>query len=706
MTIRIITHNTQYPINSVIALDPLEEAALISSSDAVDATAIDGFPQIESVYPTGFNDTANFIAAFTKNNGVLTLAPGDYYISPTVLTCQRKWRNDTTDWRGPKIVCAGGVANIYPVGSAPITNTRVDVQAITLGATTSFRCDAHPFVNGDKVIVQMPSYIAAGSSFTPPATFNFHAPVGNTVERLSGKTCYVQVTDANNVQLFSDAALTQAINSTGWGAQPADMNLVKLRRYSDDRTVNYTGALLRITGPLSLLTGKYESIMGTQIINVNIIAATNFVNGAPSYPLFYARQGIGIAIEAMGVGTLGAAGNSSPSQGNTFINCEISGWDAAVLLDDCTNNFFLGCNFQNNNNALWKGWNIDITTYQQCRFGDDTILPGQPLQEVSAYTPLSYRPGSSAEAPGSASIENYEGCWFMSVLGISLFRSTNGAFSGALGSQSNASNIINIRGCYAELVRKLVDVNMTLNVNGLHIGNFKRDANLTNGDCVFVAYGGGQKTNVSLLGITSDGTGIPLNGWVFVADQIGANERYVPTVYLSANNMYGHVLRNNNGRRLFIRDGVNQSDQASGTGQYVFEGMLQVAGKTRSFKRTEAAATPSFTPFLFDEGYQHIVAGIAGALTVANPRTDSFTAATFAADFNFGANALYHLRMLPLEIIVTQDAVGGRTVSFGTDYVVDAANVTSGGANTMAKYVFEFGANGKWNQVSKAATWS
>jgi len=636
--------------------------------------------------PSG-GDDAPIISAMVAQVGGAYLSYGVFSIqTPLNLVSPIQWRAGITGkFAGAKLFGSGmdlTVLDMTTLYTTIKTHDQFSVTALTLGATTVAQVTGHTFSAGDKVILDCPVLTS----------------VGNTTERLNGCIFYIKIVDANNVELCNDPALAQSINSTGWGAFGSP---TFLRRYTTSQTAGYTPAI-RIQAPLSV--GVRQSIYGGGLQDLTVTARNT------AYPSNYDRQGIALAFEADTLGT--NTNNSSTAQGIKIANVHFDGFDTAMLFDDVTNAEITGCSLQNNNHALWRGYNVDIVKWTECRFGEDVLIAGTPSQHVSIYSPIWFLPNNdSVNPPGSASIETFEGCWYMGVLGISLNQSPRANVSGAIGSAPNAAGQVFISGGYAEQVRKLVDANALLIVDGLTFGSFSRGQNLTNQDCIFTAFGNVQFPTIILRGMTSDsGTG-PKYGYLLVGDQTGTNELYNPHVDWAGNRVPqsttnpGHI-QSVSGRWININDGVISGNSNKARGDYQFNGLLQCGGDDIINVRTEAAATPSFTPQLFTEGLVHVVPSLAGNCTVGNPQmTTSVTtfATSFAGTF---ATRLQILKMKPIKFIFKQDGTGGRTISFGTDFVTTGLDngATNGVVNATTEVVFKYNGN-KFILVS-ANTWA
>ena len=636
--------------------------------------------------PSGGDDTSAMLENYNANGGVLLLGPGDFYMSPITLESSKAWGWGYGDELGPVIQGQGKNATriFMKTNSISNTHTRYTVTAVTFGASTQLIISNHGIADGTLAILQFPTYYNTS---------------GNTSERLNGKRFYTKSLNENTIQLYDNQSLTTATNSTGLGSFPSDpANYpVYLRTYAGVTTSNYTSCI-RITGRNS---GEALPLIGVTLKGFSLIAQST------SYGDYYDPQGIGIAVEAVGVGIYGK--NSSSNQGLNIADVRVDGFDAAFLLDDCTNNLFLGCELEGNNYALWSAFNVDITHWLECRFGASNPIKGAPLQHVSVQSPILYRPFDNVTNVGYAkSMETFESCWFMACHGISLFNNCSGSYPSAIGSDGNAANTIVIKSCYAERVRQLVDVNVNLVVDGLHIGNYASDKSLHSSQCTFDNSGGGggfvaQASFKNVIAETASDT--PTIGFVKVVDQSNTMDKVNAITSFENCQIPGNIIKNGLNLVINLSGGHYSDDYRLHWGRLVFEGSFQIDGRQTTHRQTTLSGTVK--PYLFSQGYHHIWIGINGALTVANPGTQSiYTSDTFLVNFfTAGFLSTPALRMLPISFTFSQDATGGRVVSFGTDYVLNAANTYSGASNTAARIEFKL-IGSKFVQISPPMTWN
>lgn len=677
--------------------------------------------------PSGGDDAPQISAMALANKGIVELGPGAFKLNTPIIL--QPGSDGNLNGLRPSVKLRGVHPGITIVDTSGmdqallkvhdtftitnITNANPCVVTVlenipetggTNDGTGNWTTGEARQINGTKITIQTPA--------TGQATDTSAAAV-LTMEAINGigeTDIYMKKLTANTFALYSNAALTTAVNTTDttrWGTFGAGQNVTdygitwntgnswKMRRYYGQYQYN---PCIRIVGPVKPSGVDRYQTFGSEISGIS------FRNTAGAISSNADLNGICIAYEDNLTGTVGADGDSSITENIRFDMCTFHGYQASVLLDDTTNVNFVNTSFEHSNHhAVWFGYNVDIVRFEECRFGDEGFTPGIPLQQVCRLAPVYIGPyATQIPAPGITTSLKFDSCWIMQCHNV----------TGDLkGDQVIFDN------CYFEKARVVSSQSfITLIATGNHFTNFPFQTNLKNGEPVF-----NDKINWEIHG--NESYAVPKFGWANVTHNSSTESSYtratwfnnrLPVTAPTANqNEKGHIRYNpfsaNFGRDHYIclyDDVASGSEGRYGKGFYQFIGADQVAGDDRMYINT--AVTGNFY-LIIPELYNFYKLTLTGAVTIQNLGSaideNSSNGMTYLG-VNHNSSADRRLfKIKPIRILLIQDATGGRAITLGTDF--DSTGFVNGSAATPnQKSLTEWQWTGAKFSLTKQTAWA
>jgi hypothetical protein len=420
-------------------------------------------------------------------------------------------------------------------------------------------------------------------------------------------------------------------------------------------------------------------------------------------------NGICIGVES----NLAASDDTNTCQGFVIRNSSFHGYAVCLNMDDCTNNNFDNVNFQNNDYAIFCGYSFDINTFNQCRFGTDNYVPGSKHQQVLIQSYV-YNSPNNVKVATNKSIRNitFRDCWFMGVHDV-------------LGDTD--SQQVSFHNNYAEQIRSIgygTNTSDTLHIDGFHFTSFPYQINFLNGEAAFSA-----ATNTIFENNVNDILGNPKFAYLNVNHNNGNGDSIVPRLIwrnnrCTANDFTSAAVqdRGHIGFLTYDQTGANPVlnrkycvfyDQYSngtefrrGLGNFEFIGMCQIGGEERV--KHVGNLTGTFDPVT--TVWRTYTITLTGPLTIRWPcgSIDLNEPLNRGDHQNYSANGVGDKRKIrgtSLKFYLTQDATGGRVVSFSAQYRLPGFNDGTGAAaNSVSLLEFKWDGS-KW-RLAYPNVWS
>ena len=682
------------------------------------------------LFPSGGDDGPAMVEMALSNNGVVNLSVGTFKInSPIVLVPPQQSSlvgvqhgiSLIGQHAGATTIDTSGIlqsllqvhdtftiTNITNANPCVVTvSTTISETGGTTNGTGNWTTGEARVINGTPITIQTPA---------TTATIDNSSVAVATMEAINGlgrQTLYMKKLTNTTFSLYTNSNLTNGLNTTDttlWGTFNAGQNVTdfgitwntsiawKMRRYYGN--YNYTPAI-RIVEPLNI--AESHRIPGVQIQVKNI----KFNNVASAITAGQELHGIAISLEDNITTEGGARGDSAIQEGNQFDSLLFYGYDACIAVDDDTNANFKNCSFEGGNyHAVFMGYNSDIYSFYQCRFGDEGFTPGIPLQQILRVSPVYLAP-ANIQPPAQSQTENlaFYNSWIMQVHDV---------VGDLLPTQLLLHNN------YFEKARLVcASGGQILNAQNNHFTQFSFGANLKNNETVFGFFE--QKIIVGNECLSAT----PKFGWVEVFHNLNPettqrlkwsnNLLKINPPSVNTQNR-GHIRYNmfdgttgNAVKYITLYDDVSSGTELYlGKGDYQFIGADQTSGDDRvihlaSYSEGTNAPARYFTVVL--EMYNVYQITLTNPIQFWDPSSaidaNNGNGRSWAENHNSGADYRC-FKVKPLIFILTQDATGGRVVSFTSGYVTTGL-VSSGTANQRTR--LEFCWNGaKW-QLKHANVW-
>ena len=682
------------------------------------------------LYPSGSDDGPAMVAMALSNNGVVNLGVGNFKINTPIILVPPQQSSlvgvqhgislvgqhagaTTIDTSGIsqsllKVHDTFTITNITNANPCVVTvSTTIPETGATTNGTGNWTTGQARVINGTPITIQTPATTAiVDNSSVAVATME-------AINGLGRQTLYMKKLTNTTFSLYIDSGLTVGLNTTDtslWGTFNAGQAVTdfgvtwntsiawKMRRYYGNYA--YTPAI-RIVAPINIAGTHRTPAVQIQIKNIGFKNVSSVITSGQEL------HGIAISLEDNITTEGGARGDSSIQESNRFDNLLFYGYDACIATDDDTNTSFTNCSFEGGNyHAVFMGYNSDIYSFYQCRFGDEGFTSGIPLQQILRVSPVYLAP-ANIQPPAQSQTENlaFYNCWMMQVHDVA---------GDLLPTQLLLHNN------YFEKARLVcASGGQILNAQNNHFTQFSFGANLKNNETVFGFYE--QKTIIGNECLSAT----PKFGWVEVFHNLTPETTQrlkwsnnilkinPPSVNTQNSghikyNMYDGTTGNAVKYITLYNDVSSGSELYLGRGDYQFIGADQTSGDDRvlhlpSYSEGTNAPARYFT--VVPEQYNVYQIILTNPTQFWDPSSaidaNNGNGRTWNENHNGGADYRC-FKVKPLIFILTQDTTGGRVVSFTSGYITTGL-VSSGTANQRTR--LEFCWNGaKW-QLKHANVW-
>jgi len=678
--------------------------------------------------PSGGDDAPQMMAAIAANRGTLKLGPGRFKpLTPLVAEGIVNWRKLYNVVYGAKVLgsgmgatiidCSGMDQNILKIHDrhriVGITNT--SPALVTLDASTPLPVGANweageiRAIDGTSIWFQTPASTIA---------------LANSMESINGissasQKYYIKKLTTTTFEVYTDANLAtplnltnttlhgsfgnQSVTETGISGSPTWNTAQSWNMFRYYGNYNYVPAI-RFVG--------VETAPNDRNVTMNIemrdLTLTNLADDQHIVGMNY--NGIGVGIENNF--TIGTGGNADTrtSQNNHFTNVKIDGFRMAGNFDDCTNLMFMGVDFQGNPIACGAGYVFDIVTFLQCRFGDDRFIANAQRQQVLQIPPVYYAPANTYyPAPSRVQSVNFQDNWYMGCHDVA--------------GDTNSDQIFFTGTNYFEQVRTVAQNfgGKTFSSVGSQFSDHRFGINLKNNEVIL---GAGQEIELAL----NVGKGAAKFGWIGVVHN-NSDETVRSNLKWKNNQLKAGVPSPGTQDRGHIRynfyDGVNgqapryillSDNNTTGVNNYLGRGYYEFIGADlvggNDLIAYNSAVTGTYKIVL--EQYNTHVLTLTGNTNFVNivSAIDKSGVINWKTNHR-GAGSVYYgnnFRIKPLRLILTQDATGGRAITFDTapnptDYVVSGL-VDGSAALPGQKSILEFVWDGANFRLTKQTPWA